>query len=98
MQISVHFKLTSFPDDRPAAMVVSHERSGTHFLMNSLASCYGYKSDPSISLDWSQVPINYYHSGTLSDALLHLAGNRTANVVKSHHQPDFFADKLDQIT
>ena len=38
--------LALFPDERPAVMVVSHERSGTHFLMNALAACYGYVSRP----------------------------------------------------
>jgi len=27
-------------------MVVSHQRSGTHFMMNTVAACFGYVSNP----------------------------------------------------
>ena len=76
--------LALFPDERPAVMVVSHERSGTHFLMNALAACYGYVSAPWINLDRLTLNINYFYPPELREALLALASQPMANVVKSH--------------
>src|SRR5262245_22507792 len=91
-------QLTFFPDDRPAALVVSHERSGTHFLMNTLAACYEYVSRPWVDLDWHVIPINYFYPPNISDALLSLASQSMANVVKSHHPAEFFAGELPRLT
>jgi hypothetical protein len=90
--------LTLFPNERPALLVVSHERSGTHFLMNALAACYGYVSAPWIDLDHHIFNINYYHSIRIRNTLLALAGRPVANIVKSHHQSDFFTEELAAIT
>ena len=40
-----------FRERRPPVLVVSHERSGTHFLMNSIARGYGYTSTPWVDMD-----------------------------------------------
>jgi hypothetical protein len=87
-----------FKEMRPAVLVVSHERSGSHFLMNALAGCYGYQSAPWIDLDWHCFNINYYCPAELRDLLLTLAGPPLANVVKSHHQADFYAGDLARLT
>jgi hypothetical protein len=89
--------LAFFPTERPAVMVVSHERSGTHFLMNALAACYGYVSAPFVNFDLPHVNINYYCLPTVRDALLALAARPMANVVKSHHAADFFAAELPRL-
>jgi len=34
MNVQASGNFTLFPESRPTAVVVSHERSGTHFLMN----------------------------------------------------------------
>jgi tetratricopeptide (TPR) repeat protein len=91
-------RLTSFSEKRPAVMVVSHERSGTHFLMNSLAACYEYVSAPRIDLDENDININYYSPITIRKTLLDLAARPVANIVKSHHAVEFFADELPRIT
>jgi hypothetical protein len=91
-------KMTLFPEERPAVMVVAHERSGTHFLMNALAACYGYVSWPLFNLDLPHVNINYYHPPAVRDTLLALAARPMANVVKSHHPADFFAAELPRLT
>ncbi len=98
VRLSVLSNLTGFPDARPAVMVVSHERSGTHFLMNTLATCYEYVSAPRIDLDWIHVNINYYKPSHFSAALLEIAARPVANVVKSHHAEEFFAGELPNIT
>jgi hypothetical protein len=96
LQIRGNFNV--FPDVRPAAIVVSHERSGTHFLMNSLAACYGYVSFPWINFDGPTFNINYYYSLDVREILLAIADRPLANVVKSHHPAEFFGDELDRIT
>lgn len=79
-------------------MVVSHERSGTHFMMNALASCYGYVSVPWVDLDRHAININYYYPPQVREALLTLASRPLANVLKSHHQAEFFTGELARIT
>jgi hypothetical protein len=79
-------------------MVVSHERSRTHFLMNALAACYGYVSAPWVNLDLPTVNINYYYPPRVRDILLALAARPMANVVKSHHPADLFAAELPRLT
>jgi hypothetical protein len=73
-------------------MVVSHERSGTHFMMNTVAACFDYVSMPWVDLDNHQFNINYYQSQNLKTLILKLAELRAANIVKSHHEFKFFSD------
>ncbi|HVC93684.1 MAG TPA: sulfotransferase domain-containing protein [Pirellulales bacterium] len=96
MRVDGNFTLFSEP--RPAVMIVSHERSGTHFLMNALAACYGYVSMPWIDFDRQTFNINFFYPPEVCDLLLALADRPLANVVKSHHPPEFFAGELRRIT
>ena len=73
-------------------MVVSHERSGTHFMMNTVAACFGYVSAPWLDIDRHQFNINYFHSPSLQQLIRKLADLRAANMLKSHHEFAFFAD------
>ncbi|HTU17698.1 MAG TPA: sulfotransferase domain-containing protein [Gemmataceae bacterium] len=82
---------------RPAVMVVSHERSGTHFLMNTLAACYGYISRPWIDFDRPPLAINFYSPRQVREQLLALAAGTRRQVVKSHHQAGFFAGELSRL-
>ena len=79
-------------------MVVSHERSGTHFLMNTLAAAFGYVSNPWIDFDHEQVNINYYATNEVVELFTKLGERRLANTVKLHHQVGFFDDCLATIT
>lgn len=96
MRVEGNFSL--FPEPRPAAMVISHERSGTHFLMNSLAACYGYVTTPWIDFDRPPFEINFYHLPEVRDLLLGAADRPMANIMKSHHAVDFFRGALEMIT
>jgi len=87
-----------FPESRPAALVASHPRSGTHFLINTLARCYGYQNQPWINLDPINTPINYYDPAIFAEVLLSMAARPLANVLKSHHPAEFFAGILPQLT
>jgi hypothetical protein len=96
IQVIGNFAL--FPEQRPAALVVSHERSGTHFLMNALAACYGYVSTPWVDFDRPAFNINFFNSSEIREILLAVASRPIANVVKSHHPAEFFDDGLKHIT
>jgi hypothetical protein len=82
----------------PAVMVVAHERSGTHFLMNTLAACYGYISQPWVDFDHFQVNINFYYPVHVCDSLLDSAAKSRTHLVKSHHQAGFFSGQLSRLT
>lgn len=95
MRVDGNFSL--FPELRPAVLVVSHERSGTHFLMNALAACYGYVSTPWIDFDRQTFNINFFYPPEVGGLLNALADRPMANVVKSHHPVDFFNGELKRI-
>jgi hypothetical protein len=88
---------TFAPKRPPAVMVVSHERSGTHFLMNTLAACYGYVSQPWINFDNPPLALNFYSPPAIREHLLALAAGPRTHLVKSHHQAGFFADELSRL-
>lgn len=79
-------------DPRPRVMVVSHERSGTHFLMNTLAECFGYSASPWLNLDTGSVPVNFHSPRGVERFMKGLASQRLATVLKSHHPWPFFAE------
>ena len=54
----LEFNINLFETDRPKVLVVSHERSGTHFMMNSLAANFGYVANPFMNLD-SSLGVNF---------------------------------------
>jgi hypothetical protein len=96
-QAASGLKFAAFTAYRPPVMVISHERSGTHFLMNSIASAYGYVSQPWVDLDDHHIPINYFHQPSIAGALNHLADRQIAAIVKSHHPSTFFENILDEV-
>jgi hypothetical protein len=92
-------RLTFFREQRPVAMVVGHERSGVHFLMNALAACYEHVSLPHVDFDRHAFNINYFYPPEITRTLLGvIAARPLANVVKSHHAADFFDGQLPQIS
>jgi LPS sulfotransferase NodH len=86
-----------FVDGRSTVLVVGHERSGNHFVMNTLAACYGHVSRPWVDLDYQTFNINYFKSMRVAEVLTHLGTKKVASVVKSHHQLDFFKDRIENI-
>ena len=87
-------RIDLFDDERPRLLVVSHERSGTHFLMNTVASAFGYVANPWIDFDHHAANINYFHPPSVAGFFAKLGEHRLANTVKSHHQAAFFEDCL----
>lgn len=77
------------------AIVISHERSGTHFLINTLIRNFAYAPDR-IDLDYG-LGLNLHHPGAVAkffERFLSLPGPRIA---KSHHSIEFLAPHLDTI-
>ena len=67
MEISVN--IAQFGGSRRLAVVVGHERSGNHFLMNAIAEVCGYTVSPYLDFDHADVNINFHHAETLADVL-----------------------------
>jgi tetratricopeptide (TPR) repeat protein len=86
------------PRRLPPAMVVSHERSGTHFLMNALSYAYGYTASPWTDLDRHEIDIDYSSPSQIAEALEARAGDPLMRLVKSHHAAGVFAEELSRIT
>ncbi|MEM9487970.1 MAG: sulfotransferase domain-containing protein [Myxococcota bacterium] len=76
--------------------VFSHERSGTHFLMNTLAQNFGYISNPWWNLDYEQ-GINFHAPGYLLHYFLQVDDQPILNVLKSHHAAPFLFDIIDYL-
>jgi len=73
------------------AIVVSHERSGTHFLMNTLALNFGYIAKPWLNFDF-QLGINFYHFPTVQKYFESVYPKPVKHIMKSHHPSVFFSD------
>ncbi len=78
-------------------MVVSHERSGTHFLMNALAAEFGYSSEPHLAFDRPIVDINFFRPPTLDKYFKETRGRKPKLIRKSHHQFDFFRPVISSV-
>lgn len=91
----LEFNFKTFDTPRPKVLVISHERSGTHFLMNTLAANFGYVSNPFMNLDWS-LGVNYFSAEAFKELFIKFREYSVANVFKSHHTLDFYRDFLPQ--
>jgi len=78
-------------------IVNSHERSGTHFLMNSLANNFGYQSVPWINLDNPPLPL--YYPANMINILMGITEfkENERTIIKSHFNGDFFNGLMDKI-
>lgn len=77
-------------------LVASHERSGTHFLMNSMAANLGYIAEPWLNLDW-ELGINFFSPSSLWSFFSSLSDQQVGNVIKSHHAYGFFSPIAEQM-
>lgn len=90
-------KLALGNSNQKKTIVVSHERSGTHFLMNTLALNFGYVSKPFINVDY-ELGLNFYSANALSSFFRRMHDQPILNIVKSHHPAGFFTDFIDYLT
>ncbi len=87
------FRATLGAAGRKKAMVVSHERSGTHFLMNTLAANFGYVSAPWFNFDFD-TGLNFHSPENLAAFFRQLKGRPVLNIFKSHHEAGFLLPLL----
>jgi hypothetical protein len=80
---------------RKKVIVVSHERSGTHFLINTIAQCFEYKNT-AISLDHTK-GVDWRDPRAFRNWIAQYQGRFVPNVFKSHHAYPFFAPLLDEL-
>ncbi len=83
-------------DQRRKALVVSHERSGTHFLMNTLAENFGYIARPWVNFDFN-LTINFHSPEAIGSFFGFMRGKPVLNIVKSHHPFAFFDAVIEEI-
>jgi hypothetical protein len=83
--------------DRPAVLVASHERSGTHFLLNALQAAYDYSAQPWFDFDTPPLTINFYNTPSVKGLFEKYAVQPVRTLVKSHHHFDFFADAFNPV-
>jgi hypothetical protein len=95
--MTAQISVKTFAEKMPRLMVVSHERSGTHFLMNSLGNAFGYVAWPPFDFDYHLVNINFYAKQSVLQYFQSLKNINLANIIKSHHQVAFFEGLLEQI-
>ncbi|RMD84873.1 MAG: hypothetical protein D6808_06225 [Candidatus Dadabacteria bacterium] len=77
------------PDNMKNILVVSHERSGTHFLINSIAKNFSVYSN--LELSFGGDPRD------LSSLILSICNRRDRRIFKSHHQAYFFEEVMDKL-
>ena len=77
-------------------IVFSHERSGTHFLINSIALNFGYASSQ-IDIDKAQ-GVNWADFATGKQWFERFRGIPVSNIFKSHHDARFFVPLMDLLT
>lgn len=72
--------------DKPSVMVVSHPRSGTHYLINSIAFNFGYS------------PKEMSVFGNLRNVMEDISAAAAKKIiVKSHHQFDYFKPVFEKL-
>jgi len=79
--------------NKKKVIVFSHERSGTHFLINTIALNFGYASrqidlDRTQGFDWGNADIS-------RKWLSRFQGTPVSNIFKSHHDAVFFAPLIE---
>ena len=89
-------KITASDIPRRKLIVISHERSGTHFLMNTMATNFGYASKPWINFDF-ELGINFHFPPAILKYLGKFKAYNMLNIVKSHHQLAFFEPILPEL-
>ena len=89
-------KVTMGPQGTQKIIVVSHERSGTHFLMNTLDDNFGYISYPWIDFDTEYID-NPYASENILEFIDIVRGKPILELFKCHYEVNFFWQILEQL-
>lgn len=77
-------------------IVISHERSGTHFLMNTIADNFDYESYPALDFDIGG-SMNLYHSAQIAMHFSNFRGRVEKRIAKSHLHICFFSQLIESL-
>ena len=94
IKLTLELKLELGPPEMPKVFVVSHERSGTHFLMNTLELNFGYVADPWVNLD-TELGINFFSPVAFRSFVTMFEGRSIRNLFKSHHEFGFYKELVE---
>lgn len=86
--------LVEFAEPRRKIAVFSHERSGTHFLMNTIAQNFGYVSDPWWNLDFEE-GLCLHAPGFVLGYFEAARDRPVQNILKAHHAAGFFTEIIE---
>lgn len=84
-------------DNKRKLAVFSHHRSGTHFLMNSIAMNSNYIYRPYWQLDFN-LGVDIWATPKLSSYFKKYDNRSVNNIMKSHYFVDFFENILEDFT
>lgn len=80
------------PEIASPAVVCSHERSGTHFLINSIAKNSAFHNDPWLDYDYDPLGSfhNFHDPKAVKNFFGRLSEEKCASIIKSHFTAPFF--------
>lgn len=80
------------PEIACPAMVCSHERSGTHFLINSITKNSQFRNDPWVDYDYDPFGSfhNFHDRNAVKSLFAHFSRENCASIIKSHFAAPFF--------
>ena len=93
IEIKFHITHQQGNELKDQLLVTSHERSGTHFLMNSIDSSFKYYSSKNfINFDYQRLGsfLNFHSNKQLEDFFMNFYKNKNASIFKSHFNASFF--------
>ena len=93
LEIKISVKIKKGLENSKQLIVSSHERSGTHYLMNSIDFSFDhYSSKNFINLDYSPLGsiVNFHSPTSLSKFFDNLYLNKNLSIIKNHFHANFF--------
>ena len=81
---------------RKKILIIGHERSGTHFLTNTIAQCFDYDHD-TINLVHTQ-GVDWNNSEASRNWMRQFRGQFVRRIFKSHHSYPFIAPLLSELS
>ena len=86
------FNIISCKNPIQQIMVSSHERSGTHFLINTIAENSIFSNNPVVNFDNHPISIllNFFHPGDIAQFFVTMHNEHCASIIKNHFSGEFF--------
>lgn len=106
LSISNEVKIETSPDIDKQLMVCSHERSGTHYLMNTVGMSSAYCADPWLNYDTLPLgsKVNFYSKECVRNFIKKLSAidinnsnHCNASIIKSHYPTSHLGNDTDRL-